>query len=305
MRKIDLKIGFSCNNSCKFCVQGDKRKSYKDKSFEEVHRILRENKKDSDSIVFTGGESTIYPYFLKSVSAARSLGFKKIQIQTNGRLFAYKDFCIEAIKAGANEFCFAIHGHNAKVHDYLTGCPGSFRQSTKGVENLKSLGARVACNTVVTTPNFTFLPQIARLLVRLKIDQFQFAFPHILGKAAENKNWLIPRISKVIKYIKSALDIGIKAGRVVMTEAVPYCFMQGYEDYIAERIIPETTVFDADLIVRDYGKYRKEKGKTKGALCRKCRYYGNCEGPWREYPEIFGWGEFKPVKPIKSCSLIN
>jgi len=295
MIKIDLKIGFSCNNSCKFCVQGDKRKFYKEKTLDEIRRILEKSRKDSSSVVFTGGESTIYPDFLKFVCIAKSLGFQKIQIQTNGRRFAYIGFCIDCIKAGANEFCVAIHGHNAKIHDYLTGCPGSFSQSTRGIRNLKSLGTRVACNTVITKTNFCFLPQIANLLVGLNVDQFQFAFPHILGKAAENKSWLVPKISEVMDYVKKGLDIGINADKEVMTEAVPYCFMQGYEEYIAEKIIPETTVFDADFVVESYSRYRKEKGKAKGPNCRGCRYYSDCEGPWREYPEIFGWDEFKPI----------
>ena len=31
-KRVDVKVGFSCNNYCKFCVQGDKRDRFEDKS---------------------------------------------------------------------------------------------------------------------------------------------------------------------------------------------------------------------------------------------------------------------------------
>lgn len=298
MKRIDIKIGFLCNNWCKFCVQADKREMRNNKTQHEIKIILKEVSKDYDEVVFTGGEPTLRKDIFELVGIAKSLGFKQIQIQTNGRLFAYIDFCKSLIRAGANEFAIAIHGPNAKIHDFLTSSPGGFRQTVQGVKNLKGLGQRVFTNTVISTYNYKFLPKIAQNLVDLGIDQFQFAFPHIFGRAAENKDWLIPRKSQVINYVKRGLDIGIKAGKRVMTEAIPYCLMQGYEEYIAEKIIPETKIFDANFVIDNYSEYRKKEGKAKGCHCKRCKYDAVCEGPWKEYPEFFGWNEFKPVLNI-------
>jgi hypothetical protein len=38
-------------------------------------------------------------------------------------------------------------------------------------------------------------------LVKLKINQFQFAFVHILGSAAKNKEKVVPKKSDVIPYV--------------------------------------------------------------------------------------------------------
>ncbi len=89
--------------------------------------------------------------------------------------------------------------------------------------------------------------------------------------------------------------MGKKNNVKVMSEAIPYCLMQGYEDFIAEKIIPETRIYDLDFIVEKYGDYRRDKGKQKHENCKNCKYTKICEGPWKEYPEIFGWDEFKPV----------
>ena len=297
MKRADVKFGFLWNNHCKFCVQGEKRSIFGNKLKEEIKKSLKDAKKEkAEGIVFTGGEPTLHQDFLELVDYAKFLGFKIIQIQTNGRLFAYKDFCQKAIKAGANEFAPALHGPNPKIHDYLTSSPGSFSQTTQGIKNLKELDQRVLTNTVITTRNYKYLPQIAKLLVGLNVDQFQFAFPHIAGRAWENRNWLIPKKTQAIPYVKKGLNIGIKAGKTVMTEAIPYCFMQGYEKYVAEEIIPHTRVYDADRTIKDYTTYRRGVGKVKGEECKKCKYYKVCEGPWKEYPQLFGWEEFKPIK---------
>jgi len=296
MKRADIKVGFSCNNRCRFCVQGNKREIYPDKTTQEVKEALRKAKKENcQGVVFTGGEPTIRKDFLELVRYASNLKFKIIQIQTNGRMFAYKEFCKKTILAGANEFSPALHGHIPQLHDYLTTVKGSFSQTVRGIKNLKSLGVAVVTNTVITKSNYRHLPEIAKLLVKLGVDQFQFAFPHALGRAEENFDSIVPRKSLVEPFVKEGLDIGRKAGKRVMTEAIPLCFMKGYEDYIAEKIIPDTTVFERDQII-NFTKARKEEGKTKAESCKRCKYFKICEGPWREYPEHFGWEEFKPVK---------
>jgi MoaA/NifB/PqqE/SkfB family radical SAM enzyme len=297
MERVDIKIGFRCNNRCKFCVQGDKRNLLPAKDLEEIKKDLKEAfKKGKREAVLTGGEPTLHPDFLEIVKSAKSIGFKEVQIQTNGRLFAYYDFCVKTIEAGATQFSPAIHGPNAEIHDFLTSAKGSFEQTIQGIKNLKKLNQYILTNTVVTTKNYKYLPEIARLLVDLGVNQFQFAFIHLGGRAYENRDWIAPKKTEALPYIKKGLDIGIKAGKKVTTEAIPYCLMKGYEDYIAERIIPEGMVYDIDFTLDDYGAYRRNKGKAKGPDCPQCRYFKICEGPWKEYPELFGWKEFKPVK---------
>ena len=97
-------------------------------------------------------------------------------------------------------------------------------------------------------------------------------------------------------FAKKGLDIGKKKGIACMTEAIPYCFMSGYEDHIAENIIPPTKIYDFKSIVENFTEARRNEGKAKGPQCKKCNYDKVCEGSWREYPEKFGWDEFKAVK---------
>jgi len=145
-----------------------------------------------------------------------------IQVQSNGRRFANIDFCKEMISAGVNQFNPALHGHNSKIHDYLTQTEGAFNQTVKGIINLKILNQKVITNSVITQTNYRHLPQLALLLVKLKVDQIQFAFVHAVGNAWKNFDTVVPRKLLVAPYVKKALNISINSGVVAMTEAIPY-----------------------------------------------------------------------------------
>ncbi len=293
--RIDLKIGFQCNNLCRFCVQGDKRSRFSQPAYERLAAELEDGRRTADGVVFTGGEPTLRKDLMRLLGFARSLGYKTIQIQTNGRVFASRQFCRDAIEAGATEFSPALHGHTMQLHDYLTRSPGSFRQTVKGIRNLKDLGQVVLTNSVITRSNFRNLPLLAGLLVALGVDQFQFAFAHPVGAAGMNFSSIVPRFTLIAPHVMKGLDAGIKAGKPACTEAIPYCILPGYEDCVVEQRIPRTKVVDAEAVIEDYGEYRLREGKLKGPRCGECRRDPVCEGPWREYPEKFGFDEMVPV----------
>ena len=297
MKRIDIKIGFNCNNMCDFCAQGGKRDRIGGKSLGQIKAdLLRAKKAGVTAAVFTGGEPTLHKDMVAAVRAARAMGYESVQVQTNGRRFAYYDYCLELKKAGVTEMGPSLHGSTPEIHEKLTRAPGSFKEVVSGILNCKKLGMYVLTNSVITTANYKDLPELARLLVKLKVNQFQFAYVHLVGSAWENRKTLAPRKTAVMPYLKRALDAGLEAGVACYTEAIPFCLMKGYEACVAERVIPEGPVSDADFYIESYGDYRRDEGKAKRKECRPCRWFKLCEGPWREYPGLYGWDEFKPVK---------
>lgn len=71
--------------------------------------------------------------------------------------------------------------------------------------------------------------------------------------------------------------------------------MQWYEWAIAENVMPETNVHDAEYTIDSYAEYRWNEWKAKRDECKKCIKYKVCEWPWKEYPEMYGWDEFKAI----------
>ncbi|HOX44679.1 MAG TPA: radical SAM protein [Myxococcota bacterium] len=295
--RIDVKVGFACNNRCLFCVQGRKRERFGRRPYEELAGFLAEGRARHRGVVFTGGEPTLHPELVRLAARARELGYSSIQVQSNGRMFAYKRLCEELVAAGVNEFSPALHGHRPECHDHLTTVVGSFEQTVQGIRNLKAMGQRVITNSVITRSNFRHLVELAELLVRLGVDQYQLAFVHPVGSAGPEANFasIVPHFELIMPHVHAALEVGERAGRRSMTEAIPYCCMQGRERFIGERIMPATRIFDAEGVIEDYRTYRLAEGKAKGAPCARCTLAARCEGPWREYPERYGWTEFRTV----------
>lgn len=292
--RLDLKVGFSCNNRCIFCVQGDKRHHIADRSTGEVRAILEERRGAAGGVVFTGGEATIREDLVELVAAAKGLGYRTIQVQTNGRRLSYMPYARALVEAGATEFSPALHGSTPAIHDLLTRAKGAFRQVVQGIVNVRSLGVPVVTNSVVVQQNVQDLPELARLLVRLGVDQMQLAFVHPAGTAEHNFADVVPRFTDALPFIRRALDVARGAGVRAFTEAVPYCFMRGYESHVVEGRIPDTTVVDAPMVIDDYTEYRWKEGKAKGEPCSRCTWAHVCEGPWHEYPREYGWSEFSP-----------
>jgi MoaA/NifB/PqqE/SkfB family radical SAM enzyme len=293
--RVDVKTGYYCNNWCRFCVQAQNRK-YGNRTTQEIKDSLAEAKKGGvTGVVFTGGEFTIRKDALTLIKYAKSIGYNDVMLQSNGRMFSNKDYVKKLISAGANQFSPAIHGSCAEIHDYLTRAPGAWNQAVRGIRLLRSLDQNVIINCVVVKANMRDLPNIAKLLVSLDVNQFQFAFVHIMGNAFENKESIVPIASTTSLYMKKGLIIGINAKKRVMVEAMPYCLMKGYERYVTELYIPETMVREKDFWIKDFEKVRRTEGKTLFSQCKECRFRLICEGPWREYPELMGKDEFKPV----------
>ena len=74
-----------------------------------------------------------------------------------------------------------------------------------GSKNLKKLKQTVLLNTVINKINYNDLPDIARLMVSLGVDQFQFAFMNICRIVRENPvlfEKIVPRKSEVKDYVK-------------------------------------------------------------------------------------------------------
>jgi pyruvate-formate lyase-activating enzyme len=291
--RVDVKVGFSCNNRCTFCVQGERRRRERDRRTDNVVAAMRRGRDaGATGVVLTGGEVTLRRDLTALVAAARALGFTTVQLQSNGRMFAHGRLCDDVIAAGATEFALALHGPSPAVHDTLVRAPGAFAQTVAGIRNLKARGQRVLANSVLVSGNLAHVEALARLLVALRVDQYQLAVVHPLGAAAIDAGTPVPRLSAIAAVVPRALAPGIAAGIPVMVEAMPLCFLRGLERCAAELRIPATCIEDPRYVLADYGAWRRRDGKAHGPPCVACTWRAACEGPWREFPAVHGWDEY-------------
>ncbi len=293
--RADVKVGFACNNRCVFCAQGDKRSGCAKIPIAELAERLASARAGSRGLVLTGGEPLLHREILALVAVARRLGYRPIQIQTNGRMLSYPDLTRRLAEAGVTEISPSLHGSTAAMHDALTRAPGSFAQTVEGIRNVVRAGMTIVTNTVITRANLQDVPAIVELLALLGVGEAQLAFVHPVGTAMELFDEVVPRLPDVVAPLARARAIAIERGVRLVTEAVPYCFLPGMAELAVEDAIPHTTVIDLDGQVADYSEWRRAEGKAHGEPCRTCSMRARCEGPWREYVDRFGWDELRPI----------
>ena len=309
-KKVMIVPGYQCNNSCVFCINSEKRGFAARSTLEVKKEMAAAAGRGCDYLEFAGGENAIRPDFPELVASARKLGFKKIAVATNGRMFSYPDYARSVFDSGLTMLIFSVHSHKAALHDSLTRVDGSFKQLLRGIENAKKyFKGIVATNTAVTRKNFRFLPETGEFISGFGFynSEFIYADPSYGGVNKDFRR-LMPRLSEFAPYMRECLDLA-KAwpdagprvlGRNWSARYVPLCyFAEYYPRQISEA--REALLFSnvqhvaPDYISMDAIKGRKELSREKPSKCLKCALYSKCEGIWKEYLRIYGDSELKPV----------
>jgi len=121
-----------CNKRCWYCFAGidniKKNGFVYEPSFEQITAMLQtlrnEQPVPTDAVQFTGGEPTIRDDMLDIVKKSASMGFKHIQLNTNGIMFALEpDLPRKYREAGVNIVYMSFDGisekTNPKNHKYI------------------------------------------------------------------------------------------------------------------------------------------------------------------------------------------
>lgn len=277
MRKT-IPISRVCNNNCIFCGAADNYDSLD--SLDDIILELKDGiKKGFTTLSIEGREPTIFKEFVAVLKIAKKLGYKKINLITNGRRFANSEFTKKVVNY-LHEVFFSIHGPNPLLHDSLTRTPGSFDQSVKGIAQLQKNGFKnIALSAVVVKQNYRCLKDMVKFFSRKKIKKFEFSFVGPGGNALRNFHEVVPTITETAPHLKRALNFCEKNALFVKVRYYPPC------------IIPDSTKFIRHVT---HSKEEELKEHIKGC-CEECSLNKRCNGFWGAYLEEYGTKEFKPI----------
>lgn len=316
--RVHVSIGAVCNNNCVFCMEEDRDGRYVNNSAmtpERVRWILEENR-GAEEVCFTSGEPTTRPELPEFVAWAKSLGFSRISVMTNGRRLSHLPYAAALAKAGMNRFYISIHGHTKKLHEGLTRTPDSFEQTVAGLDSiakLKRFGIELHTSTVVTDRNLPDLTDIYRFLRSHGVDQVVFNVMQANGRADTYFEQIFPRYTDIAeKFEQFTKEVG-EARPMAFLVDIPLCTTERIPDFnrgYVERYRHFDLASHAALSDDQKGE-RAQTGKGKGlvlvtrsdlddaerekrAECARCRYDAQCEGVWKSYLKRYGWDEFVP-----------
>ncbi len=291
-----------------------------------------------DTIEMTGGEVTIRPDFLDLVSYAKDhLRYQRISVITNGSRFCDEGFAKEAIKRGVDDVIVSVHGHNAELHDRLTERKGSFEEAMASARNIFRFGATCRTNTVINELNYRHAIDIAETIRGMGVKKINYIFFSPLDDASETQKELWPRYSDAAPYVKKMIDQFRGQFDAISIKVIPFCFMEGYENFVTDfwqnlydpfewdfynrvRIrrglfIRTIAVLVGLLFFMDISRMRRIglkkslseaiarvqsfRESAKSAVCRSCKYDRVCPGVWKDYAKRFGLEELRSISGKK------
>lgn len=299
---INLQINNKCNQFCIFCNTQKLLldKTWKETTFEEIIKMLKEGIKKSDSVNFTGGgEATLNKNLPQLISYAKFLGYKHIFIETNGMLFSYNKFAKKIKKSGLDYFVVSLHSHKSEISDKITQTKGGYEKTIKGIHNMQTLGFDVIrILHTINKHNYKDLKSFIKFSINdLKINNITLSFirPIEGNKLSLNAT---PKFIDIQEDIIKALKYGITENVNILISdvlGIPMCFLNGFEKHSTEFLNYKK------LGSKPLKEIMIKYGKVKSIECKKCTLTSACSGISKEYSELHGLKELKPIKKsIKS-----
>ncbi len=312
-RVCEVMVNYKCNYRCSFCYNPPSFSDCKTKepSFESICAALYKGRKMGCWLAtLIGGEPTLRKDIGKIASFARKIGYPCIKVCSNGSMMAKKDYVRYLADSGVNMFDVSLHGVNDLIHDRLVGTKGAFKKATKAMENIKAIGKELGTNQVINKLNYKTFPNFFKMaLVDFGINYFNIIYGHYRGSMAVNKMLLRVNISKTIPYLKEGLEIyKIQEIPVFARTLVNFtpCLLPSYHKIIADWE-SDATMGDP-LFIPNEKKINmadmKNAQSLKPIVCAKCVFNSKCRGFDREYFEMFGDKEFKPLKKMPKAEKL-
>jgi MoaA/NifB/PqqE/SkfB family radical SAM enzyme len=342
-KKLDVNLGYICNNNCLFCYFRNRKQSRSNISTDKAKYLFSQIKKlGIEALEITGGEVTIRDDFFELINFAKKvLKFKYLTVITNGSKTCEPKFLSQAIENGLDELLVSLHGHNAKLHDTLTERKGSFEEATETIKLALNKGISCRTNTVVNNLNYQFLEDIAALLYKLGIKRLNFIYFCPLDDASLAKKEVWPSYSKVSPFASKVIREFKDKFEILSMKVFPFCFLKGYEDYITGyyqnlydpyewdyfiragirrgRLLRDVVTAIGIIFFMDIGhmirigmkkslreailRVEEFRHFVKPLACKKCRFNRICPGLWKDYARIFGTNEVKPVQGKKISEI--
>jgi MoaA/NifB/PqqE/SkfB family radical SAM enzyme len=286
VRWLDLRIGYACNQACRFCDQGDLRERFVDADADAVGRRLRENAPSHDAVVLSGGEVTLRADLPALIARARGMGYRRVAVQTNGTVLAAAGAVESLREAGLTDVALALHGPSAAIHDGIVGQPGSFKRACAAARRAAAVGVQVSVNSVIARENYTSLPAWAALSTALGARALRARAVLARGRAAADARALVPRLELVeaplVEAIRRALDARLDVGVL----GVPLCRLGPYRALAADRLDAAPPTRRSAL-----GHLEDPVATLYGPPCAGCPVRRACPGVEAAYVGRYGWGE--------------
>jgi uncharacterized radical SAM superfamily Fe-S cluster-containing enzyme len=274
-----------CNLTCPVCFANAAAAGYVYEPTKEQVIGMLENLRANDpvpatALQFSGGEPTIRKDLVDFIRKAKELGFRHVEINTNGlRLAQSVDYCRELKEAGASTIYLQFDGLTPEVYKFIRGVD-LLDIKMKAIQNLREAGIHsivlvvtlvkgvndsqlgdiinfavenfdvVRCINVQPVSLCGRLPAEERAKMRITIPDFmRLVEEQTEGEIKVSDFYPVPTVVPVSKAVGALQD-----KRYVEFTAHPHCGMATYLFVEDGKITPITRYANADKFVKAMNK---------------------------------------------------
>lgn len=292
-RKVVMNVTYACNNHCSFCAVGTRTQVHgnaqRQREWLELYRA-----RGVTLVDFDGGEPTLDPELVPLIGHARSLGYERIHVTTNGRLCFYESFARRLVRSGLTSLLFSVHGPDARTHAQQVGVAEAFEQTIGGIRHCVEHAPRgidLGMNVTLTKGNYERLGEIAELALSLGLPWLNVQFLTPFGRATR---WVAPDTAAAARAAMRVID-AYRDRMKLQVINLPLCFMPGYQEFVVGDLakVERHMIFVNNETV-NLGAYLAERRVHKDA-CAPCPHRVFCGGfyemddvpepPWLVAPE--------------------
>lgn len=214
---VQWELTYLCTNQCIFCHNPLNRGT--SMSFDTARTVLRDLASSRVfRVVYTGGEPVLYPFLQDLVRETVDLGLEPGLI-SNGNQITHE--LLRVLKDhGLSSVQISIHSADARIHDHLTGTPGSFSQAMRTVTEAVRLGLNVNVNATLTSLN----PNVVKLCEAVRqLGVRSFTVTRYAQTRVGYEDLVIPG-DRLREEVVSLISYGKETGvRTSVISAIPLC----------------------------------------------------------------------------------
>lgn len=223
--EVMIEVEPRCNFQCDFC--------FNQHSFAKNGRALKELKTAYWKKViagiaragikiarFTGGEPLLRSDIYELMEYARKKGLE-VRLNTNGSLVSEKN--ARQIAFLTDNVLISIESYEGAEEDRINGFPGALGKKKEAIRLLKAAGlSRVRVGTVIRKKIIKDFDKMARMMISLPIDEWEFYRPVPGGKPKERL------VSKDIEALaRDTLALRQRTDKSIsIANSLPFCFIK-------------------------------------------------------------------------------
>ncbi|WP_348304499.1 radical SAM/SPASM domain-containing protein [Methanothrix sp.] len=200
---IAWELTATCNLSCQYCrASASHETDQGELDTDEAKRFVESIAPLKPMLILSGGEPLLRPDLFQIIRLAVSLGIR-VSLASNGTLITQR-LAKEIADSGVSRVSISLDGADAAMHDLGRG-QGSFKQSIKGIENLRGR-VDFQINFTVTRKNQSELIRIFDLAEKLGAAALHIFFLVPTGRGREEDVITPVRQEEMLRQIEGEMD---------------------------------------------------------------------------------------------------